>query len=295
MPVSLIPVLWVLIWAGSFVAAHIAARHADPMTFLAARFAVTALIFVALARLAGARWPAGWRAWRDVMITGVLIHGAYLALMFWAMWHGLPAAVAALIGGLQPLVTAAVAPALLGERVRLEQWLGIALGFLGVGIVVTPSLGHVVGFSAAPIAAAFIGMLTFTAGTLWQKRIDSALDLRVVGVIQFIAATILTAPLALVFESGRFDGSWGAWGAMAWFVLATSLGGTLLLLAMIGQSAVSRVATLLYLVPPTAALLAYFILGETLTPLQLVGMALTVLGVVLARRGGAAPIKAARA
>jgi drug/metabolite transporter (DMT)-like permease len=209
--------------------------------------------------------------------------------MFWAMWHGLPAGVAALVGALQPLVTAAAAAPLLGERVRAQQWLGIALGFLGVGIVVAPSLGRLHSFPPETVAVAVCGMLTFTAGTLWQKRIDPALDLRVGGAIQFIAATALTAPLALLFEAGTFDGSLPAWGAMAYFVLATSVGGTLLLLAMIGRTAVSRVATLLYLVPPTAALLAYVVLGETLTHMQLVGMALSVFGVALARRRGGAP------
>jgi drug/metabolite transporter (DMT)-like permease len=294
MPVRLIPAVWVVIWAGSFVAAHVAAPHADPLTFLALRFAVSAALFVALARLAGARWPTARRTWRDVAIVGVLMHGIYLSCMFWAMWHGLPAGVAALVGGLQPLVTAATAAPLLGERVRAQQWLGIALGFLGVGIVVAPSLGRIAGFPPATVAVAFCGMLTFTAGTVWQKRIDGALDLRVGGAIQFIAATALTAPLALLFEDGKFDFSPAAWGAMAWFVLATSVGGTLLLLAMIARSALSRVATLLYLVPPTAALMAYVILGERLSALQLVGMAMSGLGVALARRPEPPRLPAAR-
>jgi len=295
MPLRLAPAVWVLIWAGSFVAAHVAAPHADPLGFLALRFAVSAAIFAVMVQFAGVRWPTAPRVWRDALIVGLLIHGIYLSCMFWAMWHGLPAGVAALVGALQPLVTAAAAAPLLGERVRAQQWLGIALGFLGVGIVVAPSLGRLQGFPPETVAVAFCGMLTFTAGTMWQKRMDSALDLRVGAAIQFIAATALTAPLALLFEDGKFDNSAAAWGAMAWFVLATSVGGTLLLLAMIGRNAVSRVATLLYLVPPTAALLAYVILGETLTRGQLVGMAMSVVGVAIARRPAPRPVPSARA
>jgi drug/metabolite transporter (DMT)-like permease len=285
-PVSaagLIPAVWVLIWAGSFVAAHVAAPHAEPLGFLAARFMLSAGIFAVMARLAGKAWPTTWPAWRDALVVGALLHGIYLACMFYAMWHGLPAGVAALVGGLQPLVTAAASAPVLGERVRANQWLGIVLGFAGVGIVVAPSIGHVAGFTPTTVTVAFIGMLTFTAGTFFQKR-SAALDLRVSAAIQFLAATAVTAPLALLFEHGRFDGSWPVWTSFGYFVFVTSIGGTLLLLIMIKRGALARVAALLYLVPPTASVAGYVILGQTLTLLQVAGMAVAVVGVAIARR-----------
>lgn len=279
----LFPVLWVLIWAGSFVSAHVAAPHTEPLGFLSVRFVLSAAIFAVMARLAGKAWPTRWSAWRDALVVGALLHGIYLASMFYAMWHGLPAGVASLVGGLQPLMTAAASAPLLGERVRANQWFGIVLGFLGVGIVVAPSIGHTEGFTAATVGAAFVGMLSFTAGTIWQKR-SEALDLRVSAAIQFTAATAVTAPLALLFEHGRFDGSWQVWTAFAYFTLVTSIGGTLLLLVMIKRGALARVAALLYLVPPTASVAGYFILGQTLTVLQMAGMAVAVVGVAIARR-----------
>lgn len=279
----LFPVLWVLIWAGSFVSAHVAAPHTEPMGFLSVRFALSAAIFAVMAWLAGKAWPTGWAAWRNALMVGALLHGVYLACMFYAMWHGLPAGVASLVGGLQPLVTAAASAPLLGERVRANQWLGIVLGFVGVGIVVAPSIGRIEGFTPVTVGVAFLGMLTFTAGTFWQKR-SEALDLRVSAAIQFLAATAVTAPFALLFEHGHFDGSWQVWTAFAYFVFVTSIGGTLLLLVMIGRGALARVAALLYLVPPTASVGGYFILGQTLTLLQIAGMAVAVVGVAIARR-----------
>jgi drug/metabolite transporter (DMT)-like permease len=281
---SLIPGLWVLIWAGSFVSAHVAAPHTEPLGFLSVRFVLSAAIFAVMARLAGKAWPTTWPAWRDALVVGALLHGIYLACMFYAMWHGLPAGVAALVGGLQPLVTAAASAPVLGERVRANQWLGIVLGFVGVGIVVMPSLGRIEGFTTDTVAVAFVGMLTFTAGTLWQKRSDPALDIRVSAAIQFMAATAVTAPLALLLEHGKFDGSWQVWASFTYFVLVTSIGGTMLLLVMIARGALARVAALLYLVPPAASVAGYFILGQALTMLQIVGMAVAVVGVAIARR-----------
>ncbi|MBV8165561.1 MAG: DMT family transporter, partial [Alphaproteobacteria bacterium] len=220
---SLIPGLWVLIWAGSFVSAHVAAPHAEPLGFLAVRFVLSAGIFAVMARLAGKAWPTRWPAWRDALVVGALLHGVYLSCMFYAMWHGLPAGVAALVGGLQPLVTAALVGPWLGERVTPRHWLGIALGFGGVALVVAPKLGATGGISPAALTAGFAAMLAFTLGTVWQKRVGAALDLRVGATIQFIGALILTAPVAALTEAAWFDGSWPVWGAMLWCVLAISI------------------------------------------------------------------------
>jgi drug/metabolite transporter (DMT)-like permease len=251
-------------------------------------------VFGALAKAAGIGWPRSKRAWRDALIAGALIHGLYLGGVFWAMWHGLPAGVAALIGGLQPLLTAAVVAPWLGERVVARQWLGIALGFGGVALVVAPALGRVDGIPPLALAVAFGAMLAFTIGTFWQKRIGAALDVRIGAAIQFVGALVLTAPAAVLIEAGRFDGSWPVWGAMLWCVLGISIGGTSLLLVLIARGAVSRVVALLYLVPPAAALMAFGLLGETMAPVQIAGMALSAVGVLLAARPAPALARAGR-
>jgi len=276
--------MWVLLWASGFIVAGVSRQHADPLTFLAVRYVLSIAVFGALARVAGASWPRSRRAWRDALIAGALIQGLYLGGVFWAMWHGLPAGVAALVGGLQPLLTAAIVAPWLGERVVARQWLGIALGFGGVALVVAPALGRVDGIPPLALAVAFGAMLAFTAGTFWQKRIGAALDVRVGAAIQFIGALVLTAPVAVLIEPGRFDGSWPVWGAMLWCVFGISVGATSLLLVLIARGAVSRVVALLYLVPPAAALMAFALLGETMMLVQIAGMALCAVGVLLAAR-----------
>jgi drug/metabolite transporter (DMT)-like permease len=287
---GLLSALWVVLWASGFIAAGVSRQHADPLSFLALRYVFSIAVFGGLAMAAGARWPRSRRAWRDALVAGALIQGLYLGGVFWAMWHGLPAGVAALVGGLQPLLTAGLVAPWLGERVATRQWLGIALGFGGVALVVAPALGRVDGIPPVALAVGFVAMLAFTAGTFWQKRIGAALDLRVGAAIQFVGALVLTAPVAALIEPGRFDGSWPVWGAMLWCVLGISVGGTSLLLILIARGAVSRVVALLYLVPPAAALMAFLLLGETMTPVQIAGMALCAVGVLLAARAPAAPL-----
>jgi drug/metabolite transporter (DMT)-like permease len=288
---GLLSALWVVLWASGFIAAGVSRQHADPLSFLALRYVFSIAVFGGLAMAAGARWPRSRRAWRDALVAGALIQGLYLGGVFWAMWHGLPAGVAALVGGLQPLLTAGLVAPWLGERVATRQWLGIALGFGGVALVVAPALGRVDGIPPVALAVGFVAMLAFTAGTFWQKRIGAALDLRVGAAIQFVGALVLTAPVAALIEPGRFDGSWPVWGAMLWCVLGISVGGTSLLLILIARGAVSRVVALLYLVPPAAALMAFLLLGETMTPVQIAGMALCAVGVLLAARAPAAPLE----
>jgi drug/metabolite transporter (DMT)-like permease len=282
---GLISALWVVLWASGFIAARVSSAHADPLTFLLLRYGFSIAVFGALALHAGAAWPRTRRGWGDALVAGALIQGLYLGGVFWAMWHGLPTAVAALVGGLQPLLAAAVAP-LLGERVTARQWLGITLGFGGVALVVAPGLGKIDGIPPVALTVGFAAMLAFTAGTFWQKQAPTKLDPRVGGAIQFIGALVLTAPIAALIENGRFDGSAALWGAMAWCVLGISVGGTSLLLILIARGAASRVVALLYLVPPTAALMAFVLLGETLTQIQAVGMALSAVGVLIAVRSG---------
>lgn len=275
---------FVVIWASGFVVARYAAPHADPFTFLSVRFAITAVIFVALVPLAGAPWPRRKETWAAALISGVLIHGLYLGGMFWAMWHDLPAGIAALIGGLQPIVTATLVGPFLGERIRPAHWLGLSIGLASVGLVVAPTLGQIDGIPLPSVIVALGAMLALTLGTIWQKRAVGPLDLRVSGAIQFMGALLVTAPMALLTESLRLDNTPALWGTLLWSVVVISLGGISVLMVLIRRGAVSVVSVLLYLVPATSAVMAFVVLGETMTPIQIAGMALSVLGVFIALR-----------
>lgn len=284
-PARLAPGLFVLIWATGFVVARLIAPHADPLTFLAVRFGLTAIVLTGLALAVGATWPRGWRGWRDAMVAGILIHGLYLDAVFWAVHRGLPAGIAALVASLQPLLTAAVAGPLLGERVSGLRWLGIVVGLIGAGLVLAPKLGAAGGIPPEALGVCFCGTIAITLGTLWQKRTAAAVDLRTNAAAQFVGALLLTLPLALLTERGEFDFSVPLLLGLAWAVFGLSVGGILILLGLIRRGAVAGVAALFYLVPPVSAAMAFGLFGETLAPVQLLGMMVAVAGVAIASRG----------
>lgn len=284
---ALIPGLFVLIWATGFVAARFVAPHAEALTFVALRVVGVALVLALIARGLGARWPRDRAGWLNAGIAGVLMQGVYVIGVFWSVQHGLPAGIAALVGSLQPLLTAALAGPILGETVSRRRWLGIGAGFSGALLVLAPKVGASgsTGIPILALAACLAAMVAMTGGTLWQKSRGGGSDLLSNATIQFIGASALAVPVALLFGTGRFDGSTPLWFGLAWSILINSVAGILLLLALIRRGAVAGVSALLFLVPPVSALMAYGLFGEALEPLQIGGMVLAALGVLIASRG----------
>ncbi len=279
----LAPPLFVLIWATGFIVARFVAPYAEPLTFLVVRYILATLVLAGIVTAARVPWPRTWPEWRNALVAGILLHGLYLGGVFWSVKHGLPAGISALVAGLQPLATGLLAGPLLGERVSARRWTGIGIGFLGAALVVAPKLGDG-GVPPVPLIICMLGMLSITFGTIWQKRTGSTLDLRVNATIQYIGAAIVTLPMMLLLEEGRMDLTLPLLGALAWAVFGLSIGAIGLLLFLIRRGAVVGVATLLYLVPPVAALMAFALFGETLSLIQLAGMALAALGVAVASR-----------
>lgn len=286
LPVAAMPLMFVGIWATGFVVARLVAPHADPLTFLSIRFVLSALAFAGIAAAVGAAWPRGGRGWRDALVAGVLMQGVYLGGVFWAVRHGLPAGISALVTGLQPLLTAVLAFPLLGERVGVRRWAGIVMGFAGALIVLEPQLGAGLdGVLLAPLLVCGVGMVAMTLGTIWQKRTASTADLRTNAAVQFMGAAAVAIPVAALTEAGQFDMSWQAWTGLAWAVCGLSLGAISLLLILIKRGAVAGVASLFYLVPPVVAVMAFALFGEQLTLWQVVGMGVAASGVAVASRG----------
>ncbi len=279
----LAPPLFVLIWATGFIVARFVAPYAEPLTFLVVRYILATLVLAGIVTAARVPWPRTWPEWRNALVAGILLHGLYLGGVFWSVKHGLPAGISALVAGLQPLATGLLAGPLLGERVSARRWTGIGIGFLGAALVVAPKLGDG-GVPPVPLIICMLGMLSITFGTIWQKRTGSTLDLRVNATIQYIGAAIVTLPMMLLLEEGRMVLTLPLLGALAWAVFGLSIGAIGLLLFLIRRGAVVGVATLLYLVPPVAALMAFGLFGETLSLIQLAGMALAALGVAVASR-----------
>ncbi len=285
-PKRTIPAIFVVLWATGFVGARYAMPHAEPFTFLAVRFALALVLLAAAALMIGSR-RLDRRGALHGMVAGALMHGVYLGGVFWAISRGLPAGFAALIAGLQPLITALMAAGLLGERISSSQWAGLAAGFAGVVIVLEPKLGATGGgVNLATLAAALIAVAGMSAGTIWQKRFAGNGDLLAGACWQYAGGMLLTGVLSAAFEAQRFTLTGELVLAMAWLVLVLSIGAIFLLMVMIRDGAMAKVASYFYLVPAVTAVFTWLLFDETLSPLQVGGMALATFGVALATRRG---------
>jgi drug/metabolite transporter (DMT)-like permease len=287
LPLRLMPALFVLIWSTGWIVAGFAMPHAEPITFLVVRFVLAGLLIAGFALAVRAPWPAGPAAGHAAM-SGVLMHAVYLGPIYWAIANGLPTGISAILAAIQPILTALLAPILLGERVSGRQWLGIGLGTAGLSLVLSPKL---VGLTPDLLSATIwllvvnaLGVASVTLGALYQKRYVTG-DLRTVSVLQYAGAVAILVPAMLAMETMRIDWAPAFVGALAWSVIAISIGGIALFQIMIRRGAVSKAASLIYLVPPVAVLQSFLFFGEVLTPVQLAGMAVTVIGVALATRG----------
>ncbi|WP_240476721.1 DMT family transporter [Geminicoccus roseus] len=269
------------LWSTGFIGMKYAAPYAEPLTFLAWRFAIVALVMLAVALATRAPWPSSWRQAGHVALAGIFLQAIYLAGVYESLVHGLSAGTTSLIASMQPVLVAAVAGPLLAEPLSRRQWLGIALGVAGVVMVVAGSLAP---GSAAGIGYALAGLLGITLGTLWQKRFCPTLDLRTGSVIQFGASAIVSIAAAWLLEDGRMGWNGEVVFALAWLVIVLSLGAISLLFTMIRDGQVSRVSALFFLVPPVTALLAWLLFGEALEAGDLAGMAVAAAGVALVSR-----------
>jgi drug/metabolite transporter (DMT)-like permease len=276
------PVVFVLIWSTGFIVARYGMPQSPPLKFLAMRFALAVLCFGAWARLARASWPAGRGQWAHLAVTGVLMHAGYLGGVWAAVKLGMGAGLVALLVGLQPVLTA-VWVASRGGQVALRQWLGLALGFGGLALVVWQKLG-LGEVDGANLALALFALVSITAGTLYQKRYLAPCAVPTANCVQNLAALLVAWPLALALETEAIRWNADFAGAMAWSVLVLTLGGSSLLYLMIQRGAATAVTSLLYLVPPTTALMAWALFGEPITLFTLAGTALTAFGVALVVR-----------
>ncbi|MDP1527565.1 MAG: DMT family transporter [Rhodocyclaceae bacterium] len=276
------PFLFVLLWSTGFLGAKFGLPHAEPLAFLFVRYLLVIALMTSLALAWRAPWPKDRGQWLQIGISGLLVHALYLGGVFVAIGMGLPAGITALVVGLQPLLTATVAGRLLGEAVLPRQWLGLGLGFVGVALVVAHKIGA--GFALDALWPAFAALLGITAGTLYQKRFSPHFDWRSGSVAQFLPTAIVTGALVFATDSFRIEWTGEFVFALGWLVLVLSIGAISLLNWLIRHGSAVNVASLFYLTPPTTALLAWLLFGETLSGLALVGMALAVSGVYIARR-----------
>lgn len=281
--------VFVVLWSTGFVVAQAITPYADPNLFLLARFGGTALLFALAALLARAAWPTG----RDLgkhLVAGALLQGVYLGAGYWAVAQGLSAGVMALLGALQPLATAAVAVPLFGERLARRGWAGMALGLVGVALVLEPKLAAATPPAphgdAPPWLVVLVSILAvgaITAGTLFQKTSLATADIRNASAVQNFGAAVVAMIFALALGEHRWIASPTLWTSLAWGIVMLSGISVTLLVWMVRRGDAARATALVFLAPPLAALEGYLGFGETLLPVQIAGFAVALVGVLLAR------------
>ena len=275
------PVLFVLIWSTGFIVARYGMPHAPPLKFLLLRYLFSIMCFLPWILISGVKWPATRSQWAHLAFTGVLMHACYLGGVWAAVKAGMGSGLSALIVGFQPVLTALWLSGT-GGRVSARQWSGLVLGFAGLVLVVSRKFGHGEA-DWANVSMALGALFAITLGTLYQKRFVKPCDVRSANAVQLMAAFLVTLPLALLeTEAVRWNAEMT--GAMAWSVLVLTLGGSSLLYLLIQRGAAATVTSLMYLVPPVTACIAWVLFAEPINTLTLVGTLMTVLGVALVVR-----------
>lgn len=281
------PAVFVLIWSTGFIVARYGMPYSPPFKFLVLRYALSIGCFLLWIAIARVKWPRTGSQWLHLAVTGILMHAGYLGGVWAAVKAGMGSGLAALIVGIQPVLTALwlsmVSTSGSASPVTRRQWAGLLMGFGGLVLVVSRKIGFGAPGDLANglnLSFALGALLSITIGTLYQKRFVVACDVRSANTVQLLAALVVTLPLALLeSESMRWTGDLAA--AMAWSVLGLTLGGSSLLYILIQRGAAASVSSLMYLVPPATAALAWILFDEPVTVVTVMGTVLTAMGVSL--------------
>ncbi|HEX5697396.1 MAG TPA: EamA family transporter [Rhodoferax sp.] len=276
------PAVFVLIWSTGFIVARYGMPHAPPFKFLVIRYALSIACFMIWIVWARVKWPSDRTQWLHLAVTGIFMHAGYLGGVWAAVKLGMGSGLSALIVGLQPVLTALWLAAM-GSKILNRQWIGLVLGFIGLVMVVSRKFGTGGEANWLNLSLALGALLSITIGTLYQKRFVTSCDVRTANTVQLGAALLVTLPLAaLELEAIRWNAE--LMGAIAWSVLALTLGGSSLLYLLIQKGAAASVTSLMYLVPPTTAFMAWILFAEPITLTTVLGTLLTALGVALVVR-----------
>ena len=281
------PIFFVLLWSSAFIGAKFGLPFAEPLTFMFLRFVFVSSLFLFLSLIFKASWPKNWLQVGHIAVVGVLIHALYLNCTFVALSYGAPVAIAALILGLQPALTVLIVSLLPVGHISRFQWLGVFLGLLGLVLVLYDKL-ELNEANLMPIYILVFGLFCITIGTIYQRRFCSQMDLLTGNFIQVLIGCVLSGLAAFSFETMYVLWDIKFIGALLWMIIIVSLGAHTLLLFMLRQNQVATVTSLLYLTPPTAAIMAFFAFDEFLSILAIAGVAVTLFGVSLIVRGGTA-------
>ena len=281
--VALTPGLFVVLWSTGFIGMKLGAPFAEPFTFMGLRMLLVLSILLVIIAITRAPWPRSASEFGHIAVAGLLVHATYLCGVLFAIQMQLPLGFVALIAGLQPVLTAVFASLFLHEKLNARQWLGMALGLVGVVMVVMSKFSPGT-FNWPALSAAAIGLLGITFGTLYQKRFCANMDLRTGGVIQYSATCLLLWMLAFATETRAVEWTGQFVFALFWLAIVLSIGAIGLLYLLIRRGAASKVASLFFLTPAVTAVMAFALFDESLHLLAIAGLLMTAAGVALVTR-----------
>lgn len=272
---------FVVMWGSGFLATKAGLQHAAPFTFLTLRFGFGVLCMLVLVAITRPRWPTDRRTWFHIVVAGLLMHVGNLGGSHYAQYFGMSAGITALLLATQPLLTSVLLAAIgASDRLIARQWVGIAMGLLGVGLVVSHKI-DVDAASHSSLIAIVVSLLSITIGTLYQRRYCAHVDLRSAGLIQFVAAAVLLAPLAVGVEGFVVHWDWKLLAAIAFLVIGGSILAVNALHTLMRHGVASRVTSLMYLTPIVAVFLEWMLYGVVPTIVSVVGIGVTCVGVAL--------------
>lgn len=276
------PMLFVVLWSTGFIGARLGLPYSEPMSFLALRFGVVAVVLAALIPFTSSGWPT-WRQWREQSSIGFFNHVLYLGGVFVSIELGLEAGLSALIVGLQPITIALGAGLILGERLSRAQWLGMALGFGGVLLIVVRKVDSGVG-DIVSIGCSFLALAGISLGSVLQKRYTGSTPMLTGNMVQFAFSAMVCGAAAFAFETREITWNAEFTIALVWSIVILSFGALTLYYVLIRRGAASRVASLFFLVPPCTAVFAWILFDEILGPVEIAGMAAAAIGVLIVLR-----------
>lgn len=279
------PVVFLVLWSSGFVFLKLGLQFADPLTFLAVRYACVVVILLLPLLWLKPYWPDKPAQWLHLAVVGLLLHAGYFSFTYLSLNYGMSAGGIALITSQQPILVGLLAPLVSNERVSASRWAGLLLGVAGASMVI---LAKPLGSGNAHhlgLIYALLALFVMTASTLWEKRFGTDNHPVVANLVQYSIGFVVVLPLAITFESMHIQ--WnapGLWTALAYLVVCNSIIAISLLLAMIRRGEVSRVSALFFLVPPATAMIAYLLLDDTLPLMAWFGIVLAAAGIYLAMR-----------
>jgi len=275
---NLIYPIFILIWSSGFIVSRFGMPYSEPMTFLSLRFLGVCVLMLPIIFWKNITWPSKTQI-IHIAVAGSLIQFGYLAGVWISVRGGMPAGLSSLIVGLQPILTALFAY-FIAEKITSRQWVGLLFGLLGVAMVLSAKL-NTDGVTISNILWNVFALFAITGGTIYQKRYCPSFDLRIGSFIQFATSGLISGICALLFESRQIIWSHEMIGALVWSILCISIGAISLLFILIRRGNATKVSSLMYLTPPTTAILAWIFFKEPLTPIIIFGTVVTSLGVLL--------------